>query len=154
MLADTVTLLFFSRHMKHRHLEGEGHPLTLDDILDETKQLDIGNKTRVGMIIDYNCTTGYKDNVMEIIVISGVVGDGGAEGQPKDFGHTRGHLYVQAAIQFDQQAQFAQAAAAVRPKGSGRYLPGRCTGVATQVRQGGQGACRGQPHTRTHQAAG
>ncbi len=33
--------------MKARHMEGEDHPLTLEDILDETKQLDLGNKTKV-----------------------------------------------------------------------------------------------------------
>lgn len=29
------------KHMRARHLEGDDHPLTLDDILDETNQLDI-----------------------------------------------------------------------------------------------------------------
>lgn len=31
------------RHMRTRHQEGEDHALTLEDILDETNQLDIGN---------------------------------------------------------------------------------------------------------------
>ena len=34
------------RHMKTRHMDGVDHPLTLDDILDETHQLDVGGKTR------------------------------------------------------------------------------------------------------------
>lgn len=34
------------RHMKTRHLDGDDHPLTLDDILDETNQLDIGNSVK------------------------------------------------------------------------------------------------------------
>jgi len=34
------------RHMKSRHMEGEDHPLTLEEILDETSQLDVGGKTR------------------------------------------------------------------------------------------------------------
>lgn len=34
------------RHMKHRHLDGDDHPLSLDDILDETNQLDVGNSVR------------------------------------------------------------------------------------------------------------
>ena len=34
------------RHMKTRHLEGEDHPLTLEDILDETNQLDVGSRTK------------------------------------------------------------------------------------------------------------
>ena len=34
------------RHMKERHMEGHDHPLTLEDILDETSQLDVSGKTR------------------------------------------------------------------------------------------------------------
>lgn len=34
------------RHMKSRHQEGDDHPLTLDEILDETNQLDVGNKIK------------------------------------------------------------------------------------------------------------
>ena len=34
------------RHMKHRHMEGEDHPLSLDEILDETNQLDISGATK------------------------------------------------------------------------------------------------------------
>lgn len=34
------------RHMKNRHLDGDDHPLSLDDILDETNQLDVGNSVR------------------------------------------------------------------------------------------------------------
>ncbi|GBP55574.1 General transcription factor IIE subunit 2 [Eumeta japonica] len=34
------------RHMKARHQEGDDHPLTLDEILDETNQLDVGNKVK------------------------------------------------------------------------------------------------------------
>lgn len=32
--------------MKTRHQEGESHPLTLEEILDETNQLDVGNKVK------------------------------------------------------------------------------------------------------------
>lgn len=32
------------QHMKARHQDGEDHPLTLDEILDETNQLDVGNR--------------------------------------------------------------------------------------------------------------
>lgn len=35
------------RHMKSRHMDGMDHPLTLDDILDETNQTDVGSKTRL-----------------------------------------------------------------------------------------------------------
>ena len=33
-------------HMKERHLIGEDHPLTIEEILDETNQLDIGSSTK------------------------------------------------------------------------------------------------------------
>ena len=31
-------------HMRTRHKDGDDHPLTLEEILDETSQLDIGTK--------------------------------------------------------------------------------------------------------------
>ncbi|XP_053687808.1 general transcription factor IIE subunit 2 [Sabethes cyaneus] len=34
------------KHMRARHQEGEDHPLTLEDILDETNQLDIGSSVK------------------------------------------------------------------------------------------------------------
>lgn len=34
------------RHMKSRHMDGEDHPLSLEEILDETNQLDVSGKTR------------------------------------------------------------------------------------------------------------
>nr|XP_012143662.1 PREDICTED: transcription initiation factor IIE subunit beta isoform X2 [Megachile rotundata] len=34
------------KHMKTRHQEGDDHPLTLDEILDETNQLDVGSKVK------------------------------------------------------------------------------------------------------------
>lgn len=34
------------KHMKQRHLEGDTHPLTLDEILDETNQLDLGARQK------------------------------------------------------------------------------------------------------------
>ncbi|XP_064471304.1 transcription initiation factor IIE subunit beta-like [Ornithodoros turicata] len=34
------------KHMKQRHLDGDTHPLTLDEILDETNQLDVGPRQR------------------------------------------------------------------------------------------------------------
>lgn len=42
------------KHMKARHQEGDDHPLTLDDILDETNQLDVGSK-----VSSYYCTFLY-----------------------------------------------------------------------------------------------
>lgn len=34
------------KHMKTRHQEGDMHPLTLEEILDETNQLDVGTKVK------------------------------------------------------------------------------------------------------------
>lgn len=34
------------KHMKTRHQEGEDYPLTLEEILDETNQLDVGNSVK------------------------------------------------------------------------------------------------------------
>lgn len=34
------------KHMKTRHLDGDDHPLTIEDILDETNQLDIGSSVK------------------------------------------------------------------------------------------------------------
>lgn len=33
-------------YMKERHLRGEDHPLSIEEILDETNQLDIGSSTK------------------------------------------------------------------------------------------------------------
>ncbi|CAG9859457.1 unnamed protein product [Phyllotreta striolata] len=46
------------KHMKTRHQEGETHPLTLEEILDETNQLDIGNKVK-----QWLQTEALKDNI-------------------------------------------------------------------------------------------
>ncbi|KAK0087003.1 hypothetical protein PV325_001957 [Microctonus aethiopoides] len=35
------------KHMKARHQEGDDHPLTLEEILDETNQLDVGSKVKM-----------------------------------------------------------------------------------------------------------
>lgn len=40
--------------MKTRHQEGESHPLMLEEILDETNQLDVG--TKVKQVINGNIT--------------------------------------------------------------------------------------------------
>ena len=40
------------RHMKSRHMEGEDHRLNLDEILDETNQLDVSNKVKVSLSIE------------------------------------------------------------------------------------------------------
>ncbi|KAK4886011.1 hypothetical protein RN001_002282 [Aquatica leii] len=35
------------KHMRTRHQEGDQHPLALEEILDETNQLDVGNKVKM-----------------------------------------------------------------------------------------------------------
>jgi transcription initiation factor TFIIE subunit beta len=39
------------KHMKKRHQDGDDHPLTLEDILDETNQLDVGSKVKMVYLI-------------------------------------------------------------------------------------------------------
>jgi TFIIE beta subunit core domain. len=34
------------KYMRSRHQEGDDHPLSLDEILDETNQLDVGSKVK------------------------------------------------------------------------------------------------------------
>lgn len=34
------------KHMKNRHQDGDDHQLTIEDILDETNQLDIGTSVK------------------------------------------------------------------------------------------------------------
>lgn len=34
------------KHMRNRHQDGDDHPLTIEDILDETNQLDIGTSVK------------------------------------------------------------------------------------------------------------
>lgn len=40
------------KHMKTRHQEGDDHPLSLEEILDETNQLDIGSKVKQWLITE------------------------------------------------------------------------------------------------------
>ncbi|RZF34236.1 hypothetical protein LSTR_LSTR012610 [Laodelphax striatellus] len=40
------------KHMKTRHQDGDDHPLTLDEILDETNQLDIGTKVKQWLLTE------------------------------------------------------------------------------------------------------
>jgi len=40
------------RHMKNRHMEGEDHALSLDEILDETNQLDVSGATKQWLLLE------------------------------------------------------------------------------------------------------
>lgn len=49
------------KHMKTRHQEGDEHPLTIEEILDETNQLDIGNSVKnVNEYLKLNLTKTFK----------------------------------------------------------------------------------------------
>lgn len=40
-------------HMKEKHLLGDDHPISIEEILDETNQLDIGGSTKtVNILLD------------------------------------------------------------------------------------------------------
>jgi len=39
------------KYIRARHQDGDDHPLTLDELLDETNQLDVG--TKVKMVLKY-----------------------------------------------------------------------------------------------------
>lgn len=45
------------KHMKARHQEGDDHPLTLEEILDETNQLDVGSKVLFFIIFLFYIST-------------------------------------------------------------------------------------------------
>ena len=40
------------RHMKARHMDGEDHPLSLEEILDETNQLDSSSATKQWLVTE------------------------------------------------------------------------------------------------------
>jgi len=40
------------KYMKQRHLEGDTHPLSIDEILDETNQLDVGSKQKHWLVTE------------------------------------------------------------------------------------------------------
>lgn len=41
------------KHMRTRHQDGDMHPLTLEEILDETNQLDVGSKVKQVRLLKY-----------------------------------------------------------------------------------------------------
>jgi len=47
------------KHMKARHQEGDDHPLTLEEILDETNQLDVGSKVLFSIIFPFHISVSY-----------------------------------------------------------------------------------------------
>lgn len=56
------------RHMKARHMDGEDHPLLLEEILDETNQLDVSSKTRM-WLQDEALKQNPKIEVIQLTVI-------------------------------------------------------------------------------------
>lgn len=59
------------KYMKTRHQDGDDHPLTLDEILDETNQLDVGSKVKqvckYYMVLKYFCIFNMKISYYAII---------------------------------------------------------------------------------------
>jgi len=47
------------KHMKARHQEGDDHPLTLEEILDETNQLDVGSKVLSSITFLFYISVSY-----------------------------------------------------------------------------------------------
>lgn len=47
------------KHMKQRHQLGDDHPLNLDEILDETNQLDVGSKVKQVKAVLFFCSCLY-----------------------------------------------------------------------------------------------
>jgi len=39
------------KYIRARHQDGDDHPLTLDELLDETNQLDVGTKVKTVLIL-------------------------------------------------------------------------------------------------------
>jgi len=42
------------KYIRARHQDGDDHPLTLDELLDETNQLDVGTKVKSVKYLGYN----------------------------------------------------------------------------------------------------
>lgn len=51
------------KHMKARHQEGDDHPLTLEEILDETNQLDVGSKVLFSIIFLFYISMHYRSKL-------------------------------------------------------------------------------------------
>ncbi|GIX95641.1 general transcription factor IIE subunit 2, partial [Caerostris extrusa] len=49
----SIILVFLAKivkHMKQRHLNGDSYPLSLEEILDETNQLDVGIRQKIDLL--------------------------------------------------------------------------------------------------------
>lgn len=51
------------KHMRTRHQDGDDHPLTIEEILDETNQLDIGQSVK-------NVVSSYIQNSKILLTLS------------------------------------------------------------------------------------
>lgn len=56
------------KHMRTRHQDGDDHPLTLEDILDETNQLDVGQSVKNVRTIPAVCIMGFKPKAVNIFM--------------------------------------------------------------------------------------
>lgn len=59
------------KHMKARHQEGDDHPLTLEEILDETNQLDVGSKVNDDLyyMTQHNMTKHFFISIFFLYII-------------------------------------------------------------------------------------
>lgn len=58
------------KYMRSRHQEGDDHPLSLDEILDETNQLDVGSKVKqvsVKNIVKESCCFLLQSFLMHVV---------------------------------------------------------------------------------------
>lgn len=56
------------KHMRTRHQDGDDHPLTLEDILDETNQLDVGQSVKNVRTFPAVCIMGLKPRAVNIFI--------------------------------------------------------------------------------------
>lgn len=61
------------KHMKARHQEGDDHPLTLEEILDETNQLDVGSKVITDLHYMTQLNTTKHSSISKNMFVSYVV---------------------------------------------------------------------------------
>lgn len=71
--------------MKNRHQDGDDHPLTIEDILDETNQLDIGTSVKTVRFFK----TTHQNVLLKIYTFDLVAANRGIAKQSEDRSNTR-----------------------------------------------------------------
>lgn len=74
------------KHMKARHQDGDDHPLTLEEILDETNQLDVGSKVRIENLTNVYYSLQFSTNFDVNLFCAGqaMATNGSVDGKPKN----------------------------------------------------------------------